>query len=71
MFDHHVGISPKMLARVVRARAVLARVRARGSREVDWTALALDAGYYDQSHLISDFGELTGLTPTAWLAEGS
>ena len=69
MFDRHVGISPKTLARVVRARAVLRRVRGRAPGDVDWSALALDAGYYDQSHLIADFGELTGLTPTAWLVE--
>jgi AraC-like DNA-binding protein len=67
-FDRHVGVSPKTLARVVRARGVLARARA-ACGEVDWTALALDAGYYDQSHLIADVGELSGLTPTAWLAE--
>jgi AraC-like DNA-binding protein len=69
LFGRHVGISPKTLARVVRARAILVRVRGRALRDIDWSALALDAGYYDQSHLIADFGELTGLTPAAWLAE--
>jgi AraC-like DNA-binding protein len=28
--------------------------------------LALDAGYYDQAHLVDEFRELTGLTPAAW-----
>jgi methylphosphotriester-DNA--protein-cysteine methyltransferase len=30
-----------------------------------WCALALDAGFYDQSHMIDDVRELTGLTPSA------
>jgi AraC-like DNA-binding protein len=72
-FAQHVGVTPKTLCRIVRARCVLERVRrdrARGARAVSWSAIALDAGYYDQAHLIADFGELTGLTPERWLAAG-
>lgn len=69
LFADHVGLSPKMLARVVRARAVVERVR--GGGEVDWVAVALDAGYYDQSHLIGELKELTGLAPRAWAAKGA
>jgi AraC-like DNA-binding protein len=29
---------------------------------VDWCGLAYDVGYYDQSHLVSEFKELIGLT---------
>lgn len=32
-----------------------------------WARIAVDAGYYDQSHLIADFQELVGLTPGAFL----
>ena len=65
-FAQHVGVPPKTLCRIVRARRVIERVR--GARDVNWSAVALDAGYYDQAHLIADFGELTGLTPDRWLA---
>ncbi|MFN2564084.1 MAG: DUF6597 domain-containing transcriptional factor [Gemmatimonadaceae bacterium] len=65
-FAHHVGVSPKTLARIVRARSVLERAR-RGT-DADWSAIALDAGYYDQSHLIAELKELTGLPPSAWAA---
>jgi hypothetical protein len=34
------------------------------SPQVDWATLALDCGYYDQAHLIAEFKEFTGLTPT-------
>jgi methylphosphotriester-DNA--protein-cysteine methyltransferase len=65
-FAEHVGLSPKMLARVLRARGVVQTVRRGG--DVDWSMLALEAGYYDQSHLIGELKELTGLAPTAWAA---
>jgi len=65
-FARHVGLSPKLLARVVRARHVVHCVRRRG--DVDWSALALEAGYYDQSHLIAELKELTGLAPSGWVA---
>jgi AraC-like DNA-binding protein len=64
-FADHVGLSPKMLARVVRMRGVVEV--ARRATNVDWVSLALDAGYYDQSHLIADVRELTGLSPGEWL----
>jgi len=69
-FAEHVGLTPKMFARVMRARAVLARVaaaRLAHPRNVKWTEIALDLGYYDQPHLIDDFKEITGQTPGEWL----
>jgi len=37
-------------------------------RAPDRRAIARDAGYYDQTHLIGDFRDLVGLTPSAYLA---
>lgn len=34
---------------------------------IDWAALALDCGYFDQSHLIHDFQEFAGRTPEQFL----
>jgi AraC-like DNA-binding protein len=65
-FALHVGVPPKMFARVARVRRAL--TRARVSASVDWVALALDAGYYDQSHLAGEIKEITGRTPSEWLA---
>ena len=65
-FARHVGVPPKMFARVARVRKVLAKARV--ASRVDWTALALDAGYYDQAHLAGDVREITGRSPTEWLA---
>jgi AraC-like DNA-binding protein len=65
-FARHVGVPPKMFARVARVRKVLAKARV--ASNVDWAALALDAGYYDQAHLAGEVREITGRTPTEWLA---
>jgi AraC-like DNA-binding protein len=61
-FLHHVGVSPKTFARVMRFRRVLGSL----SGEADWADVAAAHGYYDQSHLIADFRELAGATPGAF-----
>ncbi|HKW11355.1 MAG TPA: helix-turn-helix domain-containing protein [Gemmatimonadaceae bacterium] len=65
-FALHVGVAPKMFARVARVRHALAKARVAAT--VDWAALALDAGFYDQAHLSGEVRELTGRTPSEWLA---
>jgi AraC-like DNA-binding protein len=66
-FAQLVGVSPKMFARVVRLGRVIERARAVPAGEaVNWSALALELGYYDQAHMVDEFRELTGTTPTAW-----
>jgi len=68
LFNREVGLSAKSLARIVRLGRVLDELAAgRGS---DLVSLALDCGYFDQSHLNRDFRDLTGLTPTEYLASG-
>src|SRR5882757_4451586 len=65
-FRRHVGLAPKAAARVVRFRRVL--------RSLDgapaWERIAAEAGYTDQSHLVRDFHELAGTTPTGFLRWG-
>jgi AraC-like DNA-binding protein len=63
-FVESVGIAPKEFARGVR----LQRAISESARSKDWGVIARDAGYYDQAHLIGDFRDLTGLTPSAFIA---
>ena len=35
----------------------------------NWAFLAIDAGYYDQAHMIRDFRQFAGITPGAYLRE--
>ncbi|MFM2087012.1 MAG: hypothetical protein RLZZ237_1881, partial [Pseudomonadota bacterium] len=34
----------------------------------DWAQLALEHGYFDQSHLIHDFQDFAHSSPETWLA---
>ena len=62
-FRRQVGVGPKMLARVVRLRATVARIER--AEQVDWAELALDLGFSDQAHLCSELRELAGASPTS------
>lgn len=63
-FRHQVGITPKLWSRVHRLQRLLSSVRLQSA--IDWSAAAVEHGFYDQAHLINDFRQLTGITPTAY-----
>jgi AraC-like DNA-binding protein len=66
-FHTSVGVPPKSVARLLRFERVIARLQR--PDVCRWAARALDSGYYDQSHLVRDFTEFAGCTPTAYLRE--
>jgi AraC-like DNA-binding protein len=66
-FRDHVGLTPKVAARVMRFEALLACSRARGRRS--WGELAATCGYFDQAHLNRDFAEFAHTTPVAYLRD--
>ncbi len=74
-FRDHVGLSPKLFARISRFRAARASALTAATSDAadrhghDWATLALDNGYFDQSHLIRDFQDFTGATPDAHLGK--
>lgn len=68
-FRDGIGLAPKAFARVRRLQRVLGSLpgQAAGSGVgVDWAEQAARHGFCDQSHLIHDFRDLTGLTPAAY-----
>jgi AraC-like DNA-binding protein len=65
VFNFQVGIKPKLFARIQRFQRVLHV--AHRSRTLEWGQLALEHGYYDQSHLIRDFLAFSGLSPADYL----
>lgn len=67
-FEDQVGLRPKQLQRICRFQQVIRRLE-RERRDVDWAEVALDCGYYDQSHFIHDFSGFTGHTPTEFLRQ--
>jgi len=63
-FEAVVGLTPKRHARVLRLNALLPRLVRVGPR--DWAQVALEGGYFDQSHLIHEFNALAGVTPARY-----
>lgn len=61
VFLDEVGTKPKLFCRIQRFHRALAAVQANGA--IDWARLAADNCFFDQSHLIHDFLEFSGLTP--------
>ena len=67
VFREVIGVSPKRYCRLARFQAGL--VHAGAGAGGKWAQVAADLGYADQSHMIAEFKELSGLTPEA-LATG-
>ena len=63
-FRDQVGLTPKRFSRVRRLQHVL--LEAVCCATVDWCMVAAEHGYTDQAHLIHDFHDLTGITPSAY-----
>jgi transcriptional regulator GlxA family with amidase domain len=68
LFDERVGIGPKMLARVVRLQTVALLVAAAQGRRESWAAIAGQAGYADQAHMIRELRALAGVSPEEYAA---
>jgi AraC-like DNA-binding protein len=62
IFDERVGISAKTFSRVIRLQSLVRRLD--GIDHVDWASAAYDSGYYDQAHMIGEFQEFVGVSPT-------
>jgi len=65
LFRRHVGVSLKDYAKLRRFMHALSWLRER--EEIDWPALAAEAGYSDQSHLARDFRRIGAASPTEYL----
>ena len=61
-FRTSAGISPKALARIIRFQNLIKMVGESQLR--DWAGLALDSGYADQPHMVREFREFCGQSPT-------
>ncbi|MEM9515203.1 MAG: AraC family transcriptional regulator [Actinomycetota bacterium] len=64
-FTVHVGLTPRVLARLLRMRAVLAAIDI--EPDAPWTEIAHRHGWFDQAHFIRDFKRHTGVTPTVYV----
>jgi AraC-like DNA-binding protein len=65
VFADQVGLTPKVFCRILRFQRV--RTLAGQSEKPDWAWIASTCGYFDQSHLINEFQEFSGSSPTQYL----
>ena len=68
IFTDEYGLSPKAFCRMMRFQNFLCNLNEKDQYS-DITDIALDAGYFDQSHLYKDFRGFTNLTPKRYLKE--
>jgi len=64
-FLHQVGMRPKLFSRIARFEVALEYKAHFDSKS--WTSVAHTFGYYDQMHLVHEFAEFTGGTPSETL----
>jgi len=62
LFTTGIGVSPKHFARIGRVRRLLAE-----AAHAPLADVAVETGFYDQSHMTADFRTLMGVAPTAFL----
>lgn len=65
VFKAEVGMTPKLFSRIQRFQQTRSVVQQ--SPSPNWATVALDLGYFDQSHLIREFLEFSGHTPTDYV----
>lgn len=65
LFRQQVGVTPKEFLRVVRFQKSIENIGR--NPDMEWTSLAYQCGFYDQSHFIADFKAFSGFTPEEYL----
>ena len=58
-----IGLAPKLWLRIERLHRAIA---SSANRIVPWSDVAAHCGYADQAHLVREFSELLGESPTVW-----
>jgi AraC-like DNA-binding protein len=66
-FTSSVGMSPKMLLRIIRFQNIFKIIRQKKIKNL--TELTYEAGYYDQSHFNRDFKQFAGQRPKDYFKE--
>ncbi len=67
LFKKKVGISPKILHRITRFIRVAGIVL--NQNNINWSQLAYECNFYDQAHLVNEFKQFSGFSPTQFLTQ--
>lgn len=66
VFREEVGLPPKVWCRIQRFQRTVRLLHA--GVEIPWAEMALDCGYYDQSHFANEFRAFSGIDATTYSA---
>jgi AraC-like DNA-binding protein len=61
-FREQVGVSPKLLGRILRFQRAVA-LAGLSDPHPPWAEIAASCGYYDQAHMVRDFNQFAGASP--------
>lgn len=61
LFKKHVGVAPKTYLKIIRFQKAIAEIE--NGKHIQWSSIAAESGYFDQSHFIHDFRRFSGFTP--------
>jgi len=64
-FKKLVGVSPKVLSRILRFQQALNQIDT--TQPINWVEIAYACDYYDQAHFNKDFAAFTGMSPSAYI----
>ena len=64
-FKKYVGPTPKVLHRIFRFNEILQKIHLK--KKLEWSQIAYQFGYADQSHFIKEFKEFSGLSPQEFI----
>ena len=64
VFREEVGFAPKVWCRIQRFQRAVRQLHA--GTDIRWAELALDCGYYDQSHFANEFRAFSGVDLTTY-----
>jgi AraC-like DNA-binding protein len=67
VFREEVGFSPKAWTRILRFQRAVQQLHA--GADLPWAEMALDCGYYDQSHFANEFRAFSGIDATSYSAQ--
>ncbi len=64
-FKKYFGLTPKNFQRIFRFNEILQQMQ--GKQYVEWSQIAYQCGYADQSHFIKEFKEFSGFNPQEFI----
>ena len=67
-FKLYVGLSPKFYCRIIRFSHIFQCIQ---KKDIKWSDIVYETGFYDQSHFIRNFKSFTGEEPSSYLFDNS